>query len=73
MSNLKETVYVDIGLKPGVPVGTVEEYINLDEREAAKRVYQRLNRNRTHGNYLSISECVEYAQAIHAKIFSNVE
>ena len=62
-------MYVDIGPRLGVPVGTIEEYIYLDEAESSKRLYQRLNRNRASGNYLGISECVEHAQEIRSRIF----
>jgi len=69
MINLKEIVYADIGPSPGVPVGTIEEYIYLDEVKTVKRLYQRLNRTRTSGNYLIISDCVEHAQVIRSRIF----
>jgi hypothetical protein len=71
MSYSKETVYVDIGPRPGVPVGTIKEYIILDEAETAKLLYQRLNQNRASGNFLDISECTKYAKEIRARIFSD--
>lgn len=44
---LKEVVYVDIGPMPGIPVGTISEYINLSEAETAKLLYKRINRDLT--------------------------
>jgi len=64
MDYLKETVRVDIGDPPGVAVGTVKEYVNLDELETAKLLYVRLNKDRTSLNYLNIHECTEYAKEI---------
>jgi len=64
MNYLNETVYVDTDLKNNVPVGTIGEYVELDESETAKMLYKRLNKNRASGNYLSIIECTEYAKDI---------
>ena len=64
MDYLKEIVRTPIGCAPGVPVGTVKEYINLTEAETAKLLYQRLNRNRGSNNLLSLQECTEYAHEL---------
>jgi len=64
MDYLKETVRVDIGDPPGVAVGTVKEYVGLSEKETAKLLYVRLNKDRTNLNYLNIHECTEYAKEI---------
>jgi len=67
MNYLNETVYVDTELRLNVPVGLLEDYVNLNETETAVRLYQRLNRNRASGQVLSIQECTEYAQRIRSK------
>jgi hypothetical protein len=59
MEHLNETVYVD-----QIPVGTVKGYIDLNEVQTAALLYQRLNRNRTVLNHVSLEECIEYAQEI---------
>ena len=59
MKHLNETVYVD-----QIPVGTVKGYIDLNEVETAALLYQRLNRNRTVLNHVSLEECIEYANEI---------
>ena len=68
MDFLKNIVYVPIGSKPGIPVGTGKEYINLSETETAKLLHVRLNRNRTSADWLSLWECTEYAQKIRNQI-----
>jgi len=73
MSIFTKVVYADIGSRPGTPVGTIGEFVLLDEPETAKRLYKRLNRNRSSGNYLSLSECIEYAQEIRNNIWETME
>ena len=65
MDYLNETIYVNLDEDmPGVPVGTIKEYVDLTEQDTAKLLYTRLNRNRTNTNWLSIDECNRYAQKI---------
>jgi len=59
MEHLNETVYVD-----QIPVGTAKGYIDLNEVQTAALLYQRLNRNRTVLNHVSLEQCAEYAQEI---------
>jgi hypothetical protein len=59
MEYLQETVYVDT-----TPVGTVREYMLIDEDETAKLLYQRLNHKKAPGQIKSITECAAIARNI---------
>ena len=63
---LNEVVYVEIGPRHGdkTPIGTIKDYINLNETEIANLLRTRLNVNRTSNNWISINECTEYAKEI---------
>jgi len=62
-----ETVYVNTELRSNVPIGSIEDYVNLNETETAVRLYQRLNRNRASGQIVSMQKCVEYAAPLVEK------
>lgn len=62
---LKETVYIDVEYdKSRIPVGTMLEYVTLDEEETVKKLYRVLNGKRPLVNYLGMEECAKYARKI---------
>ena len=68
---LDETAWIGNPKCGGIAAGTIREFVNLNEPETARLLYQRLNKNRTSSNYLSLQECTEYAQELRTGAMKN--
>lgn len=60
---LNETVKIDVYGKQ-VPVGVVNDYIDLAIEETAITLRTRLNMNRTANNWIDMNECAEFAEKL---------
>ena len=47
-----------------IPVGTVKEFISLNETERARLIYQRVNRNKASRQIWPLAECLEEARKL---------